>query len=260
MIEIVSWSMGIASGYIAAQLQRDGKNPVCVKSDTGQEDEDTYRFAREVEERFSLNVVDANEGRTLYQLFWDEKFIPARQKGTCSRMLKIEPFEDWLSDFEFEHRDATGTIARLSIGYEPGEESRVKRRMARWHSTRVALWFPLIEWNVTKAQCFGFFAEQDIKPPRIYRHFNHANCLPCKNFRQPDWVAMQFHYPERFREAMELENELQEKHGVRWMQDGPLLNELAALNNCPSRKGRRALVGATPAFSFDVGCDSCAID
>ena len=62
--------------------------------------------------------------------------------------------------------------------------------------------------------------------------------------------------PEKFAEAAALET----ANGLRWMQDGPTLIELALSDEVPSRKGRRKLAGDEPAFSFDMGCDRCAID
>lgn len=242
--EIVLYSMGICSAYIACRLQDECQNPVCLFSDTKREDEDTYRFGREVAERWGLNVVEASHGGDMWDWFREHKMIPARQLSACSLEFKILPSRTWLQQ----------NIGRVAYGYEPGEEKRAERTERNWDLPH-KLWFPLLEWGVSKAQCFGYFAQHGIRPPRMYQHFQHANCLPCKNFRTPDWIALAFHYPEKFAEAAAFES----VNGLRWMQDGPTLIELALSDEIPTRKGRRKLAGAEPAFSFDMGCDRCAI-
>jgi hypothetical protein len=161
--------------------------------------------------------------------------------------MKIEPSQKWLRAFEGP--------ARVAYGYDRTEEDRAERTSCQWDFPNLLPWFPLIEWQIDKAQCFGYFQRHGIKPPRIYQHFQHANCLPCKNFREPDWKALAYHYPEKFAEAQAFETET----GLRWMQDGPRLSDLAVIEK-PSRKGRRALTMAEPAFDFTMGCDRCAVN
>jgi 3'-phosphoadenosine 5'-phosphosulfate sulfotransferase (PAPS reductase)/FAD synthetase len=247
MNEVVCYSMGICSAYIAARLQDECQKPICVFSDTKREDVDTYRFGHEVAERWQLNLTEASRGEDLWEYFRKSKMIPARQISSCSRVFKIEPFQQWLS---------TQEPSQVSYGYDVTEEDRMEKMIARWPFEQHKPRFPLIEWGITKEECFGYFLKHGIEPPRIYDHFNHANCLPCKNFREPDWKALQYHYPAIFEEAKAFET----GNGLRWMQDGPLLIELPVLNNPPSRKGRRKLSGNEPRFNFDMGCERCAID
>lgn len=151
MKNYVTFSMGICSAYIAARLAETCQNPVCVWSDTGGEDEDTYRFGREQE-------------------------------------------------------------------------------------------------------CFGFFADRGIPAPRMYRHFRHANCLPCKNFGVNDWQALRYYYPTRFGECLVFEN----TSGLKWMQDGPYLRDLPEWT--PPKRRRGSLGYHEPVFNFDMGCDVCSRD
>ena len=248
MKEIVLYSMGICSAYIACRLQDECKSPICLWSDTRREDEDTYRFGREVAERWGLNIVEASQGGDLWETFAAWKMIPARQLSACSLEFKIKPSRAWMATFEGE--------GRVAYGYDLNEQKRADRTMEHWDHKNLSVWFPLIEWEVSKAQCFGYFAQHGIKPPAMYQFFNRANCLPCKNFREKDWLALAYHYPEKFAEAMLFEKE----NDLRWMQDGPKLIELALSDKMPSRKGRRKLEGDEPAFSFDMGCDRCAVD
>ena len=250
--EIVFYSYGICSAYIACRLQDECGKPICLFSDTKREDEDTYRFGQEVVQRWGLNLQEASHGGDLWDWFAEHNMIPARQLSPCSLHFKILPSRAYLH----EHFESQGIPAVVSVGYDITEQSRVDKFLAHWDFKHIAVRFPLLEWGVSKQQCFGYFAQHGITPPRIYKHFRNANCLPCKNFRKPDWIALAYHFPEKFAEAASFEM----KEDLRWMQDGPTLIELALSEEVPTRKGRRKLEGAEPAFSFDMGCDRCAID
>ncbi len=245
----VLYSMGICSAYIACRLQDECQSPTCLWSDTRREDEDTYRFGREVAERWGLNIVEASDGRDLWDLWREHNFIPARQISQCSIDMKILPSQKYL--------ESITEPGRVAYGYDLREEDRAERTERRWQHPFLTPWFPLLEWGISKEQCFGYFQRHGIKPARMYAQFQHSNCLPCKNFRVNDWNALQYHYPEKFAEAAAFEQET----GLKWMQeaDAPRLLELPVLNAAPGRKGRRKLAGNAPAFSFDMGCDRCAI-
>jgi hypothetical protein len=248
--EIVTYSMGVCSAYIACRLQETCQRPLCVFSDTKAEDEDTYRFGQEVAAQWGVETDEASDGRHLWDFFREQHLIPARQIPACSIAMKIKPFEAWLDRFV-----ESGGTGRVAVGYEAEEWDRIEGRLKHWKRKEVSLWFPLVEWGVSKAQCFGFFLERGITPPRIYRHMNHANCLPCKNFRMNDWVALRHHYPEKFDAAQALEEEM----GVTWMQDGTALRAVPVYE--PQKRGRaRKLTMTAPAFNFEMGCDACGVD
>ena len=242
----VNYSMGVCSAYIACRLADEGHNPLCVFSDTKREHADMYRFGYEVAKRWGLQLVDASDGRDLWEYFEQQKMIPARQFAACSIALKIKPSQRFYKGAE---------PGRIAYGYDVGEEDRAERTRSRWGLPNHEPFFPLIDdWQVSKAECMGYFIKHGIAIPAMYAHFPNANCMPCKNYSRADWVALRFFYPDYFQAAREFEN----RTGLRWMQDGTTLDEIEAEAATPSRKGRRAL--PVPSFSFDAGCDRCAVN
>jgi hypothetical protein len=160
--------------------------------------------------------------------------------------MKIKPAQAFLEGYA-----QPGLVA---YGYELGEEERSERTDSHWKHEFLKPWYPLQRWKITKEQCFGYFNRHNVKSPRIYRHFKHANCLPCKNFRLNDWLALAYHYPDKFREACDFETET----GLKWMQDGPYLRDLPPATVPTSRRRKLAMI--EPAFDFEMGCDRCAMD
>jgi hypothetical protein len=248
--DIVLYSMGVCSAYIACVLKDEGRDPICLFSDTKREDEDTYRFGHEVAERWGLNIVEASDGRDLWDVFQQRNMIPARQIAMCSITMKVKPSQAWL-----EKCEGPGWVY---YGYDLDEEERAERTRARWPYAHLSPSFLMIERGISKAQAFGYFNAHNVTPPRMYHHFQNANCLPCKNFSVKDWIALGYHYPTKFIESMTFE----EESGLRWIQDGTTLREVMAMipPQPPTRKGRRKLKMMEPAFSFDMGCDRCAAD
>lgn len=245
----VNYSMGVCSAYIACRLADEGEEPICVFSDTKREDQDTYRFGYEVANRWQLKLIDASDGRDLWDYFKQQKMIPARQLAACSITLKVKPSQKFYESAE---------PGRIAYGYDLGEEDRAERTANRWTLKNHTPIFPMIEWQVSKSEAMGYFLKHGIAIPRMYAHFPNANCMPCKNYQRRDWEALRHFYPEKFTEAKVFEV----VSGLRWMQDGPTLTELEAeleaTGRTYSRKGRHAL--PTPSFSFDAGCDRCAVN
>ena len=169
MNTIVLYSMGICSAYIACRLQDECQQPACLWSDTKREDEDTLRFGRQVAERWGLNIVEASDGRDLWDIWREQSFIPARQLSQCSIAMKIKPSQKYM--------DGITEPGRVAYGYDLGEEDRADRTERNWKHPVLKPWFPLIEWGISKEQCFGYFQQHGIERPRMYKHFTHANCF-----------------------------------------------------------------------------------
>jgi 3'-phosphoadenosine 5'-phosphosulfate sulfotransferase (PAPS reductase)/FAD synthetase len=242
-IHFVNFSMGVSSAYIACRWQDEGKNPICVFSDTGQEDIDTYRFGWEVAGKWGLDVVEANAGISLFDWFEKQKMIPARQLAACSIALKILPSQKYYKS------QPDGAIA---YGYDLKEQERADRTERTWKLDGKKPVFPMIEKGISKEEAMGYFIKHNVKLPRVYEHFSHANCMPCKNWRVNDWQACRVYFPDVFIKSMEFEN----RTGLKFLQDGPYLRDLPEVT--VSRKGRHAL--PVPSFNFDMGCDRCATD
>ena len=142
----VNYSMGVCSAYIACRLQDECQSPICVFSDTMREDEDTYRFGREVAERWGLTIVEASAGIDLWDWFKANKMIPARQYPACSIALKIKPSQKFYE---------TAEPGRIVYGYDLGEEDRAERTRSRRTLKQHEPWFPMLEWGVSKEQAMG---------------------------------------------------------------------------------------------------------
>ena len=168
---IVGFSGG-AGSYIAAKraVERFGKDSVTLLFyDTMTEDEDLYRFIDDAERVLGARLVRLCDGRNIWQLFRDERFLGNNRVPVCSRKLKGE-----VADRYWKEHGTPDTFSVLGIDWT--EKHRAKR-MERLITDR-KFWFPLCEPPyLTKKQMFAKIESDGISVPRLYSvGAPHNNC------------------------------------------------------------------------------------
>lgn len=167
------FSTGAASAEVALRaVERYGWQQVTLlTADTRVEDDDNWRFAREVVDLLhprSWEVV--SDGRTPMQVGRDQRCVPNDRMAVCSRVLKRELLRTWIE----ENGNPDHTVVHL--GYDWTEEHRLEKARPHWEPWTVAA--PLCEPPfLTKARILDAWRERGIEPPRLYAQgFGHANC------------------------------------------------------------------------------------
>ncbi|UVK58909.1 PAPS reductase-like domain protein [Mycobacterium phage Leozinho] len=126
MKHIVMFSGGIGS-WAAAKRVTDTHGPENVTllfADTAGdgtepflgEDPDCYRFIRESAAQLGANLVWLKEGRNIWQVFHDRRFLGNSRQANCSTELKQKPCRAWLN----EHCDPQDTTVYIGIDWSEG--------------------------------------------------------------------------------------------------------------------------------------------
>jgi len=112
------------------------------------------------------------DGRTIWDVFRDERFLGNARVGVCSRELKQRIVDDWLET----HCDKTETTVYVGIDWT--EEHRLARLRALRGAQGWTYEAPLCEPpHQTKDAAFARLKTLGIEPPRLYRMgFAHNNC------------------------------------------------------------------------------------
>ena len=160
---LVQFSTGAASAEVAWRVvDEHGPETSCCSPPTpSREDDDNWRFAREVVDRLGCEWVilarwpDADGGRP------GHRCVPSNRMAVCSRVLKRE----LLDTYRAEHFDPASTIVYL--GYDWTELHRVEAAQKHWAPWTVdcPLTRPPHLW---KQQILDLFRERGIEPPRLY--------------------------------------------------------------------------------------------
>lgn len=169
---VVMFSGGLGSWAAARRVaaKHGTENLTLLFADTLVEDADLYRFLGEAAANIGGKLVRIAEGRTIWEVFRDEKFLGNSRVDPCSRILKRQVADRWLSE---NCEVATTTIY---VGIDWSEEHRFTRLATRHFPWRYEA--PLCEAPfLTREQVRQDLVREGIRLPRLYDlGFSHNNC------------------------------------------------------------------------------------
>ena len=187
MKHLIQFSTGAASAEVAWRVvaEHGPADVVLLTADTLAEDDDNWRFAKEVVARLGCEWITLADGRTPMQVGRDERCVPSNRMAVCSKILKRKLLDAWRA----EHYDPVDTIVYL--GYDWTELHRVEAAPKHWAPWTVRC--PLTEPpHLWKQQILDLFRDRGIEPPRLYGYgFQHANCGgACVRGGQAQWQLL----------------------------------------------------------------------
>lgn len=192
---IVNFSGGIGSWCAAKRVvEKFGKTDVTLLyADTMMEDEDTYRFLREAAENIGLPLTRIADGRTPWEVFFDEKFLGNSRVDPCSKILKRKLLDAWISS----NSSPENTVIYLGIDWsEIHRLDRIQSYGSRWTYEAPMCDKPYLD----KTQMIAMGEAQGLKIQRLYSMgFPHANCGGfCIKAGHAHFANLLKQMPERF--------------------------------------------------------------
>lgn len=208
---IVMLSGGVSSwaaGKLVAK-EHGTENLVLLMTDTKQEDEETYAFARDAAENIGVELTLIAEGRDIWQVFKDEKYMGNSRVDPCSRTLKREMSDTWIAE-RYTPENCT-----VYVGIDFTEAHRYER-MAK----RKLPWVykaPLIDDPMTKAEVLRWAEKEGLTLPPLYAAgFPHSNCGGfCIKAGQAHYRRLWKEFPQRYLEYERKEQEVYDHIGKR---------------------------------------------
>lgn len=136
------------------------------------EDEDVYRFITDASEAFGAELVTLNEGRSIWQVFRDKRFIGNSRLANCSHLLKQQPTREWL----IANCDPAATTVYVGISWD--ESHRLPAIEKAYASFGFTVKAPLCDPPyMDKADMLAAARAKGVEPPRSYAQgMSHANC------------------------------------------------------------------------------------
>ncbi|MFD5881032.1 adenine nucleotide alpha hydrolase family protein [Streptomyces yangpuensis] len=197
---VVQFSGGVGSALSALHLAErvDPNTMTLLIADTKAEDEDLWRFSRDLAELIGVPLTTVSDGRDPWQLFRDQRFLANDRLALCTKHLKQIPCRTWMQN------NAPPETSIAYVGIEPTKKDRpraaaITRNWAPW---RVE--FPLLDGpDRTKADLLDELRERGLTPPRLYEMgFEHNNCGgACVRAGQRQWCNLLDVFPERYARA-----------------------------------------------------------
>ena len=175
MKHIVSISGGVASYFTLKRVLQTApqEDVIAVFCDTLAEDGDLYRFLDDIEERLGIQIVRLCEGKTPFELAWEENFLYNSRVANCSKKLKSRPFKRWLK----EHYSPDECVLYLGIDWtETHRKGAIEKNYAPY-----VVRFPMCEPPyIDKPEMLDMLKAEHIEIPYMYRMgFSHNNCAGC---------------------------------------------------------------------------------
>lgn len=157
------------------------------------EDEDTYRFIEEASQQLGAELVTVVDGRNIWEVFKDQRFLGNSRIAPCSHHLKQKPAKKWIWD----NCDPENTI--IYVGIDWTETHRLEAVARGYAPYKIAA--PLtVEPFLTKAQMIEEAEINGLRAPRLYSlGFKHNNCGGgCVRAGQAQFKHLLDVMPERF--------------------------------------------------------------
>ena len=253
MKHVVMFSGGVGSWAAAKRVVErvSREDVVLLFTDTLVEDADLYRFLKQSAANLRLPITWLVEGRDIWQVFRDKRFLGNSRIDPCSRVLKRELAEAYMT----EHFDPADTVRYVGIDWT--EHHRLTRLQERIQPWRVEA--PMCEPPyLSKVQILDWVRSEGIQPPRLYdMGFAHNNCGGfCVKAGKGHFAHLLKHLPDVYAYHEGKEQELRDYLGkdvsVMRDTDGSPLTMRAFRERIQS--------GAMQVDMFDVGGCGCFVN
>ncbi len=252
---VVMFSSGAGSWAAARRVadEHGTEGLTLLFADVLGEDEDNYRFLREAAADIGGDLVVLTEGRTIWEVFHDKRYLGNTRLANCSHMLKQEPCRRWLD----EHCDPASTT--VYVGVDWSEQHRLPGIVRNYAPFRAEA--PLcVPPYVSKAAVLADLARRGIEPPRLYAlGFAHANCGGgCVRAGQGQFARLLEVLPDRYAEWEHNEQDLREHLG----KDVAILRDRSGGRTVPlTLRAFRERHEAMPEQTdmFDIGGCGCFV-
>ena len=210
----VSLSGGVGSWAAARRwINAHGADGVvALFADTGVEDADTYRFVREAAQELGVELVWLGGDRTIWDVFQERRFLGNTRVDVCSRVLKREPINAWLT------AHGADAATRVIVGIDWQERFRFDRLVARARKDGIPWQYvaPLCEPPLLWKDDLHAWAERaGLRKQWLYQiRADHANCGGgCVKMGHGGFARLLASAPGRFQEWADQEERLREVLG-----------------------------------------------
>lgn len=216
---VVGHSGGVTSAYALSWALTffDPGEVVALFHDTKTEDEDTYRFLREISAKLGVEITERSDGRTVAEVELDEGALANNRMAFCSRILKAEQRDKYFAELR-----ADGVTEIINVlGFDAWETNRIQRATMRAEQGGYTCRFPVAEtwparvppeikgktgtarrelmereYSRAKQACADWCNGLGVRPPAMYEWSEHANCKFCRRGGKKYAITSSEHYPE----------------------------------------------------------------
>jgi 3'-phosphoadenosine 5'-phosphosulfate sulfotransferase (PAPS reductase)/FAD synthetase len=189
-------------------------------SDTGAELKEVYSFLDKLEAYLGKEITRLSSGKDFdHWLTVHNEYLPSPQQRWCTRVMKIQPFEEFVGD--------DPVISYVGIRADENREGYVSQKET------IKAVFPFIEDGLVRDDIFQML-EDTVGIPEYYQWRSRSGCYFCFFQRQDEWLGLKRNHPELYEKAKGFEKRKREKfdwvdgiqeiagHGYTWSSQGSI--------------------------------------
>jgi hypothetical protein len=194
VLHVVALSGGhdsTAMSLLLAEREPRPYNYVCTP--TGDELPEMFAHWRDLGDRLGKRIIPVMAG-TLKSVIRQQKMLPNYRARFCTRILKIEPYRQWLIE-----QAQFGPIVSY-VGLRADEEGRAGG--AYDDIGGITMRFPLREWGMDDPAVLATLAERGVVCP------NRTDCARCYHQKIGEWYELWLNHRDIFFDAVIDETEL----------------------------------------------------
>ncbi len=200
---IISWWSGGADSAITCWLCLKwfgAKNVRVVFIDTHNEDDDTYRFKKDCEQWWGIEIetISSKKWDTIEEVWEHYLSLNVATGAICSTELKRVVRQEFQMKNEFSYQ---------AFGFDAKEIDRAKNMRTNYPDSRPI--FPIIYELMTKGDSIKVLQKNGITPPLSYQMgYSNNNCLKtgCVKGGIGYWQKFRIDFPDRFLRMAEREH------------------------------------------------------
>ena len=267
--KIICWWSGGVTSAVACKLAIDlyGLDKCrIIFIDTGNEDEDTYRFKNDCE-RWYLKEIEIITGlgdkfKTIQSVWYHYKSLNVANGAICSSELKRDVRLKWQKENSFKHQ---------IFGFDIDEPKRAKSMTLNYETAKPI--YPLLLFGYSKKKCIEIIESSGIEIPVMYKYgFHNNNCFKtgCVQGGIGYWQKMKREFPLKFEAMAKVEHDLTNLKGkpVTMTKDqskqaketGNQLVFLKPHEDYPHVKDISMMKGREPQPLFECNGFGCAVN
>jgi len=198
---IAWWSGGITSAVACLYALNDYDNVELIYIETGQHHPDHLRFKNDCEKWYGVKIetVQSEKYNDVFDVMYKKRYINGVAGAPCTKALK--------KDVRYKVEEDGFKSQVFGFEFSKHEINRAKRFKEQYPHTNPL--YPLIDHELTKANCMYIVKNQRIRIPAMYElGYNNSNCIGCVKGGMGYWNKIRVDFPDYFNKMIEVEDDI----------------------------------------------------
>jgi len=184
-----------------------------VFTDSGHELPETYAYLEKLRAILNIDITTIKPKKNFeYWLKYFNGVLPSANNRWCTRLLKLKPYEEWLS------QNCKGAVIYSYVGLRADEDREGYRSTVdNFYSVH-----PFMDDGITLEDVKQILNSYNIGLPEYYKWRSRSGCFFCFYQTNDEWQGLRDHHPDLFKEAIKFEENHSDGRDYTWRESGPL--------------------------------------